>query len=522
MTIENIELEYLSSGIPAIGGGRFELSRDRLGVYGVGWVGPRVDGFHSLDGEGIRSLILRPDRVREERPDEAHYVGGNSSALQMIPPGGLGRRVLEGQLATYLLAAMLQRVGQSYNQNSGANYRQRWGSDDPAIQLRNRRRWHAYKRSAQRIVNSLVRTALEEAAEPNYLKAARRYPLLSRESMYIAFCQHGLRAVQLAESFPYLAYVVYGRENTEAVTQVAKGRPMREVATTVNVPMSFRRFPAGTVCRVERLAEELAAHPDLIHAYAPPGVHKSRLWISAMDVAQRGGEPFMQWTAKHAPSMGNTRHQVEANMSNIWDWVRACYIASVPPHVCWALGVRWDREDGGRQFVTRPFNADMSLQTAQELSDAWHLAVADNMDGTGKSIEFPPPWYPSDESGGLQIAPVTDSADLHREGYEMHHCVGTYTSRVAVGSLYVYSVREDRSRVATMALGHNGAGKGICIDQLAGPSNAVVSKETRKACRSWLAVSKRKHGDSLMEMFPGQVKFDEMMRFDDFDEGIPF
>ena len=38
-------------------------------------------------------------------------------------------------------------------------------------------------------------------------------------------------------------------------------------------------------------------------------------------------------------------------------------------------------EDGGRQFVVRPFTPSMSFKTVTALSADWHEAVANNMDG---------------------------------------------------------------------------------------------------------------------------------------------
>jgi hypothetical protein len=157
--------------------------------------------------------------------------------------------------------------------------------------------------------------------------------------------------------------------------------------------------------------------------------------------------------------------EIGSFLSDILDWVRA--------------------STGDDRFITRPFRPSMSIKTIRALSNEWHEAVANHM--TGPDIAFPEPWF-SAKHGGYDIVPIGKSADLYREGHAMHHCVGTYADRVQDGSIYVYSIRRDGKRLATLALKRNG--KSAAIDDFRGPCNAQPSKEIASVARKWLQTNR--------------------------------
>ena len=64
---------------------------------------------------------------------------------------------------------------------------------------------------------------------------------------------------------------------------------------------------------------------------------------------------------------------------------------------------------------------------------------------SGLNFEFPDPWYPAGEFGGFEVIPITNGADLYREGRTMHHCVGTYADMVHSGAEYFYSVAKAKN-----------------------------------------------------------------------------
>ena len=125
----------------------------------------------------------------------------------------------------------------------------------------------------------------------------------------------------------------------------------------------------------------------------------------------------------------------------------------------------------------------MALRTAIRASHEWHEAVASHMDDAG-DLALPPPWYPPATQGGFDIVPLTTSADLYREGHAMHHCVATYVDQVRQGTSYVFSVRSDGKRIATISLICDG--ETVSIQQLRGPCNTAPPKAVAAAVRQWL------------------------------------
>jgi PcfJ-like protein len=66
----------------------------------------------------------------------------------------------------------------------------------------------------------------------------------------------------------------------------------------------------------------------------------------------------------------------------------------------------------------------------------------------------------------------------------MHHCVGTYGDQVQRGNLYIYSIRRDGERIATLALGrHTGR---TYVEQIRGPCNTEPPKATVATVVRWL------------------------------------
>jgi PcfJ-like protein len=163
------------------------------------------------------------------------------------------------------------------------------------------------------------------------------------------------------------------------------------------------------------------------------------------------------------------------------DWVRACHGASKSPH-----GNDPFHSAPGEQFVVRLFKPDMSLKTVNRLSVDWHEAVANSLDGP--SNNFPQPWCDAGQVGDYKFVPISDTADLYREGRAMHHCVGTYGGGVRQGETYVYSIRKDGGRVATIQLVR--CGDSVSIGQLRGPCNSQVPREIEQTVKKWLRAQK--------------------------------
>ena len=159
----------------------------------------------------------------------------------------------------------------------------------------------------------------------------------------------------------------------------------------------------------------------------------------------------------------------------------------------------------------------MSLRTVLRLSDEWHEAVANYID-TSDTRTFPQPWCDGATINGLKIDPITNPADLYREGKEMRNCVGTYGGAVLAGGRYIYSVTENGKKVATAELINNdGHAK---LGQARGPCNAVAPNRAVTALRRWLRTTNTVRLPQPEEPRPETTDFYEGFNFD--GDEIPF
>lgn len=117
-----------------------------------------------------------------------------------------------------------------------------------------------------------------------------------------------------------------------------------------------------------------------------------------------------------------------------------------------------------------------SIEQLGRVHDAW--VDRTNAFATKTTYRFPPPPIPGTDA----IEPITDAADLRREGREMHHCVGSYAAWVAAGRGFVYRVRHPER--ATFSLERTPGG-GWRIAELRTSANAPVRPETLAAVRTW-------------------------------------
>ena len=249
---------------------------------------------------------------------------------------------------------------------------------------------------------------------------------------------------------------------TLAAHLVDRGARLRDVAAVMNIPMMLRHIKPG----VAHLASDVfCQHPEMLN-FMPDTTPAQRIWLRVANWAfGETNSDFGAWTAKHVSEIpGRRDQQVGSFLSDLADWACA--------------------EGLSQQFITRPFSPSMSLKTVTMLSAQWHEALASNM--TGPDLALPPPWYPAAKVGDLEIVPIENSGDLYREGALMHHCVGTYADDVRAGRLYVYSVRRDGQRVATLALARDRTSNKAQLDQLRGPCNAEPSHAIASAVQRWL------------------------------------
>ena len=305
-----------------------------------------------------------------------------------------------------------------------------------------RRVYHGKRLFSLYVINQLIGKALEEAADADAVKAARRFSFGYREAIYRAGAL-SRRALQLIDVFPVLALTIYAKNSRcaheectdwerlkklaadfaarrqSAVDLVERGARLRDVAAVMHVPMALRCIKPGAAHLVSNV---FCQHQELLDSM-PTALPRSRIWLQVVDWAhRRGGADFARWTARHSPEIPGNLYEVGSLLSDLADWVSAAWPSK--------------SAEAGRQFVVRPFVPTMSLKTVTTLSADWHEAVASHMDGP--QFAFPPPWYSAAKCGAYEILPIDNSAELYREGATMHHCVGGYDDDVKCGDLRLF------------------------------------------------------------------------------------
>jgi hypothetical protein len=472
--------------------GPVEILRDSRGIYGIG-VPEHLD-FEALaltcgvehrqlchHHRTPRALILRPDRFEVSKPGDA--------ALQMIAGGfryGPFEHCAEEALRKYIHYAALERAGLSWppiNPSSVPPPDLKWWSQDPAQQHRNRKIYHGLRCLSLTVMNRMICEVIDAAADQDAIRTARRFQFRYRESLYRAGAW-SQRAQQFINVFPLAALCVYSNFNwtdcsyepghwtivRDAETRargvatqlIESGARLRDVAAALDIPTAFRHVKP----RVAHLVNpRLIQHPELLH-WLPETMPAQRIWLILTDYAHRRGDlDFAVWLARHLGEVTGSLNERGNQIADLLDWVHACRGSS-------------------SKLITRPFVTTMSLRTAKTLSGEWHEAVAHSQDADKGPL--PEPWLPATTQGPFQIVPLTSAIDLFHEGAAMHHCVASYADRVRAGETYVYSIRREAKRKATVSIGRDPRG-GFYVDQIRGPCNAAAPKPVVNVVRSWLA-----------------------------------
>jgi PcfJ-like protein len=432
------------------------LFRDDKGVYGIGLADEYLEARGTR--HGTLRLILRPDRVDET---EAHDRG---PILQGLPPWHLRSRFNkchEGMLRGEMIAVMRQRAGIPEDFPSDVNPGP-WNQQEQRFPLRSspwplpahlRSQFFGLASTGTRMFNGMMAQVVA-SADPEALRVARRFALPVRWLMYKAVVRSH-RLLQLAESFPFLAYHVFcklsGQERDQAIAMVEDGAKLRDVAQLCGLPMRLRKIKPGAA---NYAPTALINRPELLDRM-PSLLPQQRRWLEDIpfDLLEHPDADYVAWVARNWAQFDGRRE-----IENIGDWARSKY------------------------QMGRPFMPTMSVHTVRQLSAQWHEDVEQMKHG---NKPFPEPWFAAETLvSGEDMVPITNSKELTDEGRAMHNCVATYADKIIRGSVYIYSLRKGDQRIATIELRREASGR-VVFGQIRGPCNAPV--KTSPGIFRWLA-----------------------------------
>jgi hypothetical protein len=163
------------------------LLRDKKGIYGIG-LNPE---FPFNDAPRVRSLIYRPDMITGSEGPERYSK--TNAVLQMIRQR-LFPNSLEHQLVGVIAEFIMRRAGIECPKEATKEERNAHS-----------KKHHGTVRIAGKIMNRMIFRAIEEAADPIALRAARQFHPDFREVIYRSVVNNP-RLLQLVDTFPLLAF----------------------------------------------------------------------------------------------------------------------------------------------------------------------------------------------------------------------------------------------------------------------------------------------------------------------------
>lgn len=153
------------------------------------------------------------------------------------------------------------------------------------------------------------------------------------------------------------------------------------------------------------------------------------------------------------------------------------------PHSDWSSEIARGMEDIGRlcEELHRPLPRLSSIARVVEV----HAELTGGLNGrlgeddANNKGPLPPPPLPGKEG---EIEPLVSRQELVAEGRLQHHCVGSYSSAVRSGRIYVYRMLKPERATLAIALGS----AGWVLREIHGFQNSGVRPESMKAVLDWL------------------------------------
>ena len=469
-----------------------EFLRDGRGIYGL--------DFRMKTSEQLTALIVRPDKFAENQRNRFSH-----SVLQPVPlKPRIFRYSTERKLADDLHKILFQQSARLDGMNPG-----RPGDMEADLRkdTRLRHKFYGTQAKAYGITNALIRQLLDEAGDQDAIRVARQYGSGHREDIYwLASKSRRLR--QICDTFPIIARIAaqkdhYGDEAArtsaaEIIDAIERGKPLRSVAQLAGVPFVMRAVPPRAVVEAYSARSWFERNPHLIN-HMPKSARAIRTWFEILNHVGDISPDFAEWCSKRMPfdcSYEEAAHEVR----NIGDWVTASYNVQADRAIQRTIEDLRDRVPpkyferqptavrNGFELVRRPFSPDMSLATVRCLSEEWHDALAGRQ-YSPQNTPLPEPWSEAAEAEKHQFVPIETALELYHEGKAMRHCVTTYAERVRWGDCYIYSMRKDEKRIATVEVVADGP-TGVQLGQVAGPCNQRVDRKTQRRVEKWFRSTK--------------------------------
>lgn len=377
---------------------------------------------------------------------------------------------------------------------------------DPEIHVKGRKAYHGMNRSALIFINTCLKFLVEQI-DPRVLTLVRRFPLQARRSIY-RFATEDPRYLQFTESFPVFAAFLslsipirYGncsvRLRNDVKEAIRSGQKLKDVCAIADFPIEFRKIrPQGVIIFLnnkENFEHLQKRHPNTFRHLIPKKTMQQYRWLSLMsDCSYRIIEPnhksdWFHWVASSLLKKHNDKFLLNLRIDNL----------------------KRDYQLFNDAFAAEPWNTKVDFDGAMRRQEDWHRReqerqrrIREEREAARRALEernaaertirqakieaelkkpFPEPFLPGYAKDEWEIVPLLCRDELEKEGDAMHHCVGSYASTVVRGDSYIYSLRRDNERLATLELTNK-----YKINQLRGHCNKHPGDEAFDFVNLWI------------------------------------
>ncbi len=319
------------------------------------------------------------------------------------------------------------------------------------------------------IATPAARTLLKprRATSEHETQLARFLPALqpALQKLMLASKAHA----DLLVSFPAAAISLVtkrltARERASALKLVRAGRPLKEIAAALRLPMWLRRLPP------EALYEPLPANLD-------PG--DRAFGRGVVNAAPATVKPGATWLAQVL-----TARALCDDEFALW-WARRCWDALRPDMIAPVAAFAWfskHPQHAAYRYLRTAWSSRAALAVVAHEAHLWHVRMI--LDAQAREARGDPHHLTGARHAGYEFVALDTAAALQEEGRLMGHCVADYAERAAIGYSRLFGVRQGGSRLATMEIRYR-EGAAVGIEQICGPRNRTPDQDLLRAAYAW-------------------------------------
>lgn len=285
------------------------------------------------------------------------------------------------------------------------------------------------------------------------------------------------RLYDLATAFPGALYVLAGRQGTQrrrqkALSLVTEGAPLREVASTLDLPLWLRRLPPEAFSGSLQMLPKSDIFARRIANHLPTSAENSAFWLNSVIFGARACDDyFALWLAQQAIFVEPGDPEKLFGLLATYAWFSNADLARA------------------RGLIVVPWRPEMALDTAVCAAKSWlnRMRLVLQL----RRGVLSDPWLEPGEARGFSFVPLLDHETILAEAHAMQNCADQYADRLARDKCRLFSIRRRGVRAATLEIGPHPREAGVlAISQLKARHNLPASAEAWQAAHTWMGSQK--------------------------------